>query len=147
MKLSLFERFYSKFILVIITSFAITHCSYSQVTEFSKSYINITKGSTGGTAEPGNVLEIRATFVVRSGSFDSCAYYAIVPAGTDYVPNTLRLLTNEGKIYKHGTAEELAEDEQVRKLYLGRNFELRRKDYLHEEAKGGSTGYDQALID
>lgn len=36
----------------------------------------------------------------------------------------------EGKIFRHGTAEELAEDEQVKKLYLGRNFELRRKDYL-----------------
>ena len=41
----------------------------------------------------------------------------------------------EGKIFKQGTAEELAEDEQVRKLYLGRNFELKRKDYLHEEAR------------
>src|SRR5687768_1776636 len=41
----------------------------------------------------------------------------------------------EGKIFKHGTAEQLAEDEQVRRLYLGRNFELKRKDYLHEEAK------------
>ena len=41
----------------------------------------------------------------------------------------------EGKIFKHGTAEELAADEDVRRLYLGRNFELRRKDYLHEEAK------------
>ena len=41
----------------------------------------------------------------------------------------------EGKIFKHGTAEELSADEQVRKLYLGRNFELKRKDYLHEEAK------------
>ena len=40
----------------------------------------------------------------------------------------------EGKIFKHGTAEELADDEQVRRLYLGRNFELKRKDYLHEEA-------------
>jgi lipopolysaccharide export system ATP-binding protein len=40
----------------------------------------------------------------------------------------------EGKIFKHGTAEELAADEQVRRLYLGRNFELKRKDYLHEEA-------------
>lgn len=39
----------------------------------------------------------------------------------------------EGKIFRHGTAEELAEDEQVRKLYLGRNFELKRKDYLHSE--------------
>jgi lipopolysaccharide export system ATP-binding protein len=41
----------------------------------------------------------------------------------------------EGKIFKHGTAEELAEDQQVRRLYLGRNFELKRKDYLHEEAR------------
>jgi lipopolysaccharide export system ATP-binding protein len=36
----------------------------------------------------------------------------------------------EGKILKAGTAEELAEDEQVRKVYLGQNFVLRRKDYL-----------------
>ena len=39
----------------------------------------------------------------------------------------------EGKIFKHGTAEELADDEQVKKLYLGRNFELKRKDYLLQE--------------
>jgi lipopolysaccharide export system ATP-binding protein len=32
----------------------------------------------------------------------------------------------EGKILKQGTAEELAADEQVRKVYLGKNFELRR---------------------
>jgi lipopolysaccharide export system ATP-binding protein len=43
----------------------------------------------------------------------------------------------DGKIFKHGTAEELAENEQVRRLYLGRNFELKRKDYLHEEAMRG----------
>jgi lipopolysaccharide export system ATP-binding protein len=41
----------------------------------------------------------------------------------------------DGKIFKHGTAEELAADEQVRRLYLGRNFELKRKDYLHDEAR------------
>lgn len=40
----------------------------------------------------------------------------------------------DGKIFKHGTAEELASDDQVRRLYLGRNFELKRKDYLHDEA-------------
>jgi len=33
----------------------------------------------------------------------------------------------EGKILKAGTAEELASDEQVRRVYLGQNFELRRK--------------------
>jgi lipopolysaccharide export system ATP-binding protein len=41
----------------------------------------------------------------------------------------------DGKIFKHGTADELADDEQVRRLYLGRNFQLKRKDYLHEEAR------------
>lgn len=33
----------------------------------------------------------------------------------------------EGKILKHGTAEELAADELVRKVYLGTHFELKRK--------------------
>lgn len=33
----------------------------------------------------------------------------------------------EGEILKAGTAEELAADEQVRRVYLGQNFELRRK--------------------
>jgi lipopolysaccharide export system ATP-binding protein len=33
----------------------------------------------------------------------------------------------EGSILKAGTAEDLAADEQVRKVYLGQNFELRRK--------------------
>ncbi len=33
----------------------------------------------------------------------------------------------EGKILKQGTAEELAADEQVRRVYLGQHFELKRK--------------------
>lgn len=33
----------------------------------------------------------------------------------------------EGKILKAGTAEELADDEEVRRVYLGKNFELKRK--------------------
>ena len=36
----------------------------------------------------------------------------------------------EGKIYKHGTAEELSDDEEVKRLYLGTNFELKRKDWI-----------------
>lgn len=42
----------------------------------------------------------------------------------------------DGKLFKSGTAEELASDPQVRKVYLGQNFELRKakisenRDYL-----------------
>jgi lipopolysaccharide export system ATP-binding protein len=32
----------------------------------------------------------------------------------------------DGTIFKSGTAEQLSEDEQVRRLYLGKNFELRK---------------------
>ncbi|HVB03990.1 MAG TPA: LPS export ABC transporter ATP-binding protein [Chitinophagaceae bacterium] len=40
----------------------------------------------------------------------------------------------EGKILKSGTAEELAADEQVRKVYLGQNFVLRRKESARQPA-------------
>lgn len=33
----------------------------------------------------------------------------------------------DGKIFKSGTAEDLAGDEQVRRVYLGKHFELKRK--------------------
>jgi lipopolysaccharide export system ATP-binding protein len=32
----------------------------------------------------------------------------------------------EGRILKSGTSSQLADDEHVRKVYLGKNFELRR---------------------
>ena len=41
----------------------------------------------------------------------------------------------DGKIFKHGTAEQLADDEQVRRLYLGTNFELKRKDWIIDMEK------------
>lgn len=39
----------------------------------------------------------------------------------------------EGKILKSGSAEELASDEQVRRVYLGQNFELRKTTRSMEE--------------
>lgn len=36
-------------------------------------------------------------------------------------------LLSEGEILKSGTPEELAADEQVKRIYLGQNFELRKK--------------------
>lgn len=41
----------------------------------------------------------------------------------------------EGSILMSGTPEELAADENVRKVYLGKNFELKRKDYLSEHLR------------
>ncbi len=77
--------------------------AFTQNIDFGKSYINVTKGLNGGTLETGDTLEIRASFVVRSGTYDSCRYQDVVPAGTAYIPGTIRVLTNEGKIYKQFT--------------------------------------------
>src|SRR5207302_467346 len=47
-----------------------------------------------------DTLEIRDTFVVKSGTYDSCAFFDAVPVGTSYIANSLKVLTNEGKVYK-----------------------------------------------
>jgi lipopolysaccharide export system ATP-binding protein len=39
----------------------------------------------------------------------------------------------DGKLFKSGTAEDLANDPQVRKVYLGQNFELRRAKITTQE--------------
>ncbi|HMU45285.1 MAG TPA: T9SS type A sorting domain-containing protein [Chitinophagaceae bacterium] len=77
--------------------------SIAQNIDFGKSYINVSKGANGGTLETGDILEIRASLVVRSGTYDSCRYQDVVPVGTSYIPGTIRVLTNEGKIYKQFT--------------------------------------------
>lgn len=52
----------------------------------------------------------------------------------------------DGKIFQHGTAEELADNEQVRRLYLGRNFELKRKDWLLQEGQTAPPSLESLVI-
>ena len=40
----------------------------------------------------------------------------------------------DGKLFKSGSAKELADDPQVRKVYLGQNFELRRSKLTIEDS-------------
>lgn len=68
-----------------------------------KSYVNITKGLNGGTIEPGDTLEIRATIAVGNWdnrSVNNAHYVDTIPANTTYIPGSLRMLTNEGLMFK-----------------------------------------------
>ena len=97
------NKHWLRFLLIAVLWTGTSLFCHAQVIEFGKSYINVTKGLNGGTVETGDVLEIRASVVVRSGTVDSCAYTDAIPAGTTYIPGTIRVLTNEGKIYKQFT--------------------------------------------
>lgn len=72
------------------------------IIDFGKSYVNISKPNSG-TVETGDILEIRASVVVRAGAYDSIRFTDNIPAGTTYIPATLRVLTNEGKIFRQFT--------------------------------------------
>jgi hypothetical protein len=73
--------------------------------DYGKSYVNITRNSGGGTINPGDTLEIRATLVIRSQSLDSLSFIDTLKnaGGLRLVPGSIALRTNEGKIYKSFT--------------------------------------------
>ena len=50
---------------------------------------------------------------------------------TLYITDRAYLMV-DGKLFKAGTAQELASDPQVRKVYLGQNFELRRAKVVQQ---------------
>ncbi|HEV8270371.1 MAG TPA: T9SS type A sorting domain-containing protein [Chitinophagaceae bacterium] len=80
--------------------------------DYGKSYINVSKNSGGGTINPGDTLEIRATLVIRSGSLDSLAFLDTLHlgGGVRLVPGSIALRTNEGKVYKSFT-DAVSDDE------------------------------------
>ena len=76
---------------------------------FGKGYVNLNDIETGGTNHIGDTLEIRATIVITRSiigtltrAIDSLAYYDTLRAGSGfrYVPNSLALKTNEGKLFR-----------------------------------------------
>ncbi len=80
----------------------------SAIIDYGKTYVNITDGTIGGTINPGDVLEIRATLVVKQNSsgqhraIDSVAFYDTLSPGLGLglLPDSIALRTNEGKLYK-----------------------------------------------
>lgn len=62
--------FLLRFTFFFALFFCRTENAAGQNIDFGKSYINVTKGLNGGTVETGDTLEIRASFVVRSGTYE-----------------------------------------------------------------------------
>lgn len=91
-------------LLLCICLLALLRKADAQATvQTGKSYVNITKGLNGGTIEPGDTLEIRATIAVSAGNITRVHYVDTIPANTTYIPGSLKILTNEGLSFKSYT--------------------------------------------
>jgi hypothetical protein len=80
----------------------------SAILDYSKSYVNLSDTAGGGTIDPGDILEIRATLVVRPNgavrAIDSVAFYDTLKAGGGlHYYDSIAIRTNEGKLYKYFT--------------------------------------------
>ncbi len=81
--------------------------------EYSRSYINVSKLTTGGTVAVGDTLEMRATLVLFSGSpnasLDSLSYTDTLFNNKGYalIPGTIALRTNEGLVYRADQASKV----------------------------------------
>ncbi len=71
--------------------------------DYAKSYINITDGVIGGTINQGDILEIRATLVVKTGAsnIDNVSFYDTIKRNAGFIfKDSIATRTNEGKVYK-----------------------------------------------
>lgn len=85
--------------LIFFTLFKINPL-FAQGTQTGKSYINVSKGTNGGTFEPGDTLEIHSVISVGSNQAKYVRYNDTIGGNFTYVPNTLKILTNEGLIFR-----------------------------------------------
>lgn len=96
------------FIYLIFLAFSVSCYFYANGQAsvlLGKSFVNITRPA-GGTVVPGDELEIRLSFFVYTGTSNfiyRVRYNDTIPTNLTYVNNSLKLLTNEGVLYKSYT--------------------------------------------
>ncbi len=65
---------------------------------FSYTYQNVTRANGGGTLETGDTIEVRA--LMKIDRVASRLYYIdTIPVGLQYIPNSMKIVTNEGLLF------------------------------------------------
>lgn len=104
------------FIIIFITviqSFISKNISAQGVT-FSYSYFNITRNTTGGTLQTGDVIEIHALAYVPTGTTISDFYFTdSIRTGMQYVPSSMNIQTNEGVVVSGSMTDKTNDDQAV----------------------------------
>lgn len=90
--------------ILVILSLANNQQVFAQQVQTGKSYINVTKNITGGTFEPGDILEIRAAIAVGNpATITRVRYNDTINSNFTYIPGTLKIITNEGLTFRSFT--------------------------------------------
>jgi hypothetical protein len=92
-------------ICVLLLMHGVALSQASAPVKFGNSYVNLTKKTAGGSVEPGDTLEIRASIYINgtyrgAGMVYNLRYYDNLPTKTDTINDFLRLITNEGVTYR-----------------------------------------------
>ena len=87
-----------KAVIFLLLVFSGTY-TRAQKLEFSYSYINLSRNIGGGTLQQGDTIEVHA--LVKVNAVTSNFYYIdTIRTGTQYINNSIKLVTNEGILYK-----------------------------------------------
>lgn len=85
---------------------------HAQKLIFSYSYQNVTRNTSGGTLETGDIIEVHALVKVDATT-NNFYYIDTIPTGTEYIDNSLRIVTNEGLTFKGPYTSGTNDDEGV----------------------------------
>lgn len=101
---SILSCFYRKnviFTILFLSPFLLN----AQTAKFGNSYINVSKKNVGGTVQPGDTLEIRTNyhFPGAFGTIYRARYVDNIPTNTEFIDDSLRLITNEGLTHRRYT--------------------------------------------
>ncbi len=105
MKTPVFVNFLKSLLLLI--GLCSSGWAAGQQVKFGNSYVNLSKKNIGGTVQPGDTLEIR-TNIWFANNYNSRRIYRVryvddVPSNTQFIDDSIRLITNEGLTYKRWT--------------------------------------------
>ena len=93
----LYKEIVISFLLLFIVQISPADLSAQNI--YSYSYQNVTRNNGGGTMEKGDTIEVRALVKVEVKT-SNFYYIDTIRAGTQYVNNSLRVITNEGLTFR-----------------------------------------------
>ncbi len=131
------NRIYTTLIFVILAFASKAQPYYI----FSYTYQNVTRSNGGGTLEPGDVIEIRALMKIDKPA-TRLHYIADIPAGLQYIANSMKIVTNEGLLFD-GTYTDADNDDKG--VYIGIPPEKLRINIGTGAANATVAGYGSPL--